>query len=86
MIYNFINEIWILLNQVSPYLIFGFIIAGLLSVLISQEFIESHLGKKTGLLSVFKSAILGIPLPLCSCSVIPVSASLKKHGAYKASV
>ena len=54
MIYNFINEIWILLNQVSPYLIFGFIIAGFLSVLISQEFIESHLGKKTGLLSVFK--------------------------------
>ena len=86
MIYNFINEIWILLNQVSPYLIFGFIIAGLLSVLISQEFIESHLGKKTGLLSVFKSSILGIPLPLCSCSVIPVSASLKKHGASKASV
>ena len=86
MMYNLINEIWILLNQVSPYLIFGFIIAGILSVLISQDFIESHLGKKTGILSVFKAAILGIPLPLCSCSVIPVSASLKKHGASKASI
>mgnify|MGYP001220607270 CR=1 FL=1 len=84
--YNFINELWILLNQISPYLIFGFIIAGVLSVVISQEFIESHLGKKTGISSVFKAAILGIPLPLCSCSVIPVSASLKKHGASKASI
>jgi len=84
--YNFINELWILLNQISPYLIFGFIIAGILSVFISQEFIESHLGKKTGVSSVFKAAILGIPLPLCSCSVIPVSASLKKHGASKASI
>mgnify|MGYP001347775198 CR=1 FL=1 len=86
MIYSFINELWVFLNQISPYLIFGFIIAGILSVMISQEFIESHLGKQSGILSVFKAAILGIPLPLCSCSVIPVSASLKKHGASKASI
>ena len=84
--YNFINELWVLLNQISPYLIFGFIFAGILSVMISQDFIELHLGKKSGILSVFKAAILGIPLPLCSCSVIPVSASLKKHGASKASI
>ena len=84
--YDFINELWLLLNQISPYLIFGFIFAGILSVIISQDFIELHLGKKSGILSVFKAAILGIPLPLCSCSVIPVSASLKKHGASKASI
>ena len=52
MIYSFINELWVFLNQISPYLIFGFIIAGILSVMISQEFIESHLGKQSGILSV----------------------------------
>ena len=86
MIYDFMNEFWILLNQVSPYLIFGFVIAGILSVVISQELIESHLGKRTGILSVLKASLLGIPLPLCSCSVIPVSASLKKHGASKGAI
>ena len=86
LISNFISELWTFLNQISPYLIFGFLIAGILSVCISQNFIENHLGKNSGLLSVFKAGILGIPLPLCSCSVIPVSASLKKHGASKGAI
>mgnify|MGYP001434594115 CR=1 FL=1 len=85
-LFNFINEIWSFLNQISPYLIFGFLIAGILSVFISQNFIENHLGENSGLLSVFKAGVLGIPLPLCSCSVIPVSASLKKHGASKGAI
>jgi len=66
----------------SPYLLFGFIFAGFLSVLVTPETVEKHLGGR-GFWPVFKAALFGIPLPLCSCGVIPVSASLRKHGSSK---
>ena len=84
--YNLLLEIWNLLLIISPYLLFGFLFAGLLSVTISQELIEKNLGNNQGLLSIIKASLFGVPLPLCSCSVIPVSASLKKHGASKGAV
>ena len=64
----------------APYLLFGFAVAGLLYVLISKDFVHRWLGKP-GLASVIKASILGVPMPLCSCSVIPVAASLRKSGA-----
>jgi len=70
------------LSEMSPYLLFGFLMAGLLSVLISPEFVERHLGRR-GLWSVLKASAFGVPLPLCSCSVIPVTASIRRHGAGK---
>lgn len=76
-------ESWLLLGQMSPYLILGFVVAGVLSVFISPKFVERHLGGR-GFGSVVKASVLGIPLPLCSCSVIPVSASLRRHGASRA--
>ena len=73
-------ETWATFTEMAPYLLFGFAVAGILSVLISQEKIERHLGAK-GLLPVLKASLFGVPLPLCSCGVIPVAASLRKHGA-----
>jgi len=73
---------WGVLSEMSPYLLFGFLAAGILSVLISPRFIERHLGGR-GWLSVFKASAFGVPLPLCSCSVIPVATSLRRHGAGK---
>ncbi len=70
------------LFNMAPYLLFGFFVAGVLSVFISQTLIERHLGGR-GFAPVLKATVLGIPLPLCSCGVIPVSASLRKHGASK---
>jgi uncharacterized membrane protein YraQ (UPF0718 family) len=70
--------------EMSPYLLFGFFVAGLLSVLVTQRFVERHLGGR-GFLPLLKASIFGIPLPLCSCGVIPVSMSLHKHGASKGS-
>jgi len=64
----------------APYLLFGFAVAGLLHILISKEFVQRWLGKP-GLSSVVKASVLGLPMPLCSCSVIPVAASLRKSGA-----
>jgi hypothetical protein len=71
---------WSALMQMAPYLLVGFAAAGLMSVLLPQTWVERHLGGRR-LSAVLKAAALGVPMPLCSCSVIPVSASLRRHGA-----
>jgi len=77
------TESWLLLGQMSPYLLFGFLIAGVLSVVISPAWVEKHLGGR-GFGSVLRASLFGIPLPLCSCGVIPVAASIRHQGASKA--
>jgi uncharacterized membrane protein YraQ (UPF0718 family) len=77
-------DFWVTVVEMSPYLLFGFLVAGILSVLISQRVVERHLGGK-GIWSLVKASLFGVPLPLCSCGVIPVSMSLHKHGASKGS-
>jgi uncharacterized membrane protein YraQ (UPF0718 family) len=57
-------------------------VAGVLSAFVPVSFIERHLGKR-GLWQIVKASLLGVPIPLCSCSVIPVAASLRRHGATK---
>ena len=83
---NFITamvlDFWRTLAEMAPYLLFGFLIAGLLSVWISPAAVERHLGGR-GFWSIFKASLFGVPLPLCSCGVIPVAMSLHKHGASK---
>ncbi|HUT29001.1 MAG TPA: SO_0444 family Cu/Zn efflux transporter [Sedimentisphaerales bacterium] len=75
---------WQTVSEMSPYLLFGFLVAGILSVLVSQRFVERHLGGR-GVWPLIKASLFGVPLPLCSCGVIPVSMSLHKHGASKGS-
>ena len=77
-----LRDFWATVAEMSPYLLFGFLVAGALSVIISQSFVERHLGGR-GLWPLLKASLFGIPLPLCSCGVIPVSMSLHKHGARK---
>jgi len=76
-------ELWDVLREMAPFLLFGFLIAGVLSVLVGQDFVQRHLGRR-GLWSAFKAALWGVPLPLCSCGVIPVAASIRKNGASRA--
>ena len=64
----------------APYLLLGFLVAGLLGAFVPVSFIETHLGKR-GFWQIVKASLLGVPIPLCSCSVIPVAASIRKHGA-----
>jgi uncharacterized membrane protein YraQ (UPF0718 family)/copper chaperone CopZ len=83
---QFLTEIlvasWWMLAAMAPYLLLGFVIAGLLSAFISPEWVERHLGgSRVG--QIFKASLFGVPLPLCSCGVIPVAASLRRHGAGK---
>ncbi len=73
-------HLWGTLQEMAPYLLFGFAIAGVLSVVISPAVVEKHLGGQ-GIGSVLRAALFGVPLPLCSCSVIPVTLTLRRHGA-----
>jgi uncharacterized membrane protein YraQ (UPF0718 family) len=77
-----LSAFWATLAEMSPYLLFGFFVAGILSVLISQRLVERHLGG-SGLWPLMKASLFGVPLPLCSCGVIPVAMSLRKQGASK---
>lgn len=81
-IYDFWNGFWMVTCMMAPWLLFGFFAAGVLSVFFSPSYIYKHMGKP-GLKSIIKAALFGVPLPICSCGVIPVTASLKKQGAGK---
>lgn len=75
-----LRESWAALEVMAPYVLFGFAVAGALSVIMPAEVVSRHLGGR-GIGPVVKASLLGIPLPLCSCGVIPVAMSLRKHGA-----
>ncbi len=77
-----LTEIWVIFLEMSPYLLLGFLIAGLLHVFMPKQLFNKHLGKP-GLMSSVKAALLGVPLPLCSCGVIPTGISIQKNGATK---
>ena len=78
-IYSFKN----IINEMSPYILLGFLIAGILHVFVKEETLLRHLSGN-GLKTVVKAAAIGIPLPLCSCGVLPTAVSLRRGGASKA--
>ena len=75
-----LREVWTLWLEMGIYLVFGFAIAGILSRILKTEFIARHLGPNS-LGSIAKASLIGVPLPLCSCGVVPVALSLHKRGA-----
>lgn len=72
-----------MLNEMSPYILLGFFIAGLMHAFVPQKTFARHLAG-TGWRSVVKSAAIGIPLPLCSCGVLPAAISMRRNGASRA--
>ncbi|MGE4560018.1 MAG: SO_0444 family Cu/Zn efflux transporter [Desulfobulbus sp.] len=77
---DFFLAAWHLLEESSLYILIGLLVAGLLKVYLSPDFVASHLGRGK-VSSVFKAALLGVPIPLCSCGVLPAAAQLKRQGA-----
>lgn len=67
-------------NAMAPYILFGLLFAGMLHELVPESLVTKHLGSDN-VASVAKSTLLGIPLPVCSCGVIPLATSIKKSGA-----
>ena len=78
------NEILHIINEMSPYLLLGFLLAGLMHAFVPQQMYHKYLAKNN-FRSVFNAAMFGIPLPLCSCGVIPTAMSLRREGASKGS-
>ncbi len=79
---QFLSDFFSILNEMSPYLLLGFLVAGILNALIPKRMINKYLGKNN-FKSVFNASLLGVPLPLCSCGVIPTGISFYKNGASK---
>ena len=79
------NEIVTLVNSMSPYLLLGFFLAGMMHAFIPNYLYHKYLSKNS-FQSVLNAAMLGIPLPLCSCGVIPTGMSLHKEGASNGAV
>ena len=79
---HFFEALWQLSIAMAPYIIFGLAFAGILHELVPDSIVTKHLGKDN-ITSVLKSTIFGIPLPVCSCGVIPLATSIKKSGASK---
>ncbi|MBR4508762.1 MAG: permease [Elusimicrobiaceae bacterium] len=86
---EFIKEIALVIfsifNEMSVYLLLGFLFAGILHVLVPQQLFSKYLSKNHWT-SVFYATLFGIPLPLCSCGVIPTGMALYREGASKGSV
>lgn len=74
-----------LVNQMSPYLLLGFFLSGLMHAFIPGRFYARYLAGHN-VRSVVNAALFGIPLPLCSCGVIPTAMSLRKEGASRGAV
>ena len=79
------DKILHLINEMSPYLLLGFLLAGLMHAFIPGQYYSKYLSKPS-FKSVINAALFGIPLPLCSCGVIPTAMSLRKEGASKGAV
>ena len=76
------KEIFDLINGMAPYLLLGFFLAGVMHAFVPQTLYRRYLGGHS-FRAVLNAALLGIPLPLCSCGVIPTAMSLRKEGASK---
>ena len=69
--------------MMAPWLIIGFFIAGIIAVCLPRDFVMRFLGTSGGIKSIVRAVMIGVPLPICSCGVIPISTALRKNGASK---
>lgn len=75
---DFVVSAWNVLVALAPWLLIGSLIAGVMHVVLPANFLSRQL---RGTFGLFKSVAVGVPLPLCSCAVIPVGLSIKQGGA-----
>ena len=78
-------ETWNVLTDSAIFLLVGFFLAGLIKSFLPVEKVKARLGG-SGAGPVLKASLVGIPLPLCSCSVLPAAISLRKMGASRGAV
>jgi len=74
----FALNLWEVMTALAPWLLLGAGVSGVIHVFLPSDFVRRHM---TGRGSIAKAVALGVPLPLCSCGVIPAALGLKKDGA-----
>ena len=79
---HFLHAIWHIWLEMAPWLLLGMAIAGLIHVIIPKDFIKRSF---QGVSGIAKAVFFGVPMPLCSCSVIPAGLGLRKDGASQGS-
>ncbi len=79
-----LEQLWLLTGESAPWLVIGLFVAGLMRALVPSERLGSWLGG-TSIWGPIRAAVIGTPLPLCSCSVMPVAAGLRRSGASRGS-
>jgi uncharacterized membrane protein YraQ (UPF0718 family)/copper chaperone CopZ len=79
---TFLEALWATGMSLAPSMFLGLVIAGILHVFVKRDRIFKHIGKP-GLRSALKASLIGVPLPLCSCGVLPAAIALRKDGASK---
>ena len=84
-LHDILNAMLEVTGAMSPYLLLGFLIAGVLHVFVPKSFYAKYLSRNNRW-SVLWAALLGVPLPLCSCGVIPTAVGLKNEGASQGAV
>jgi len=77
---SYLGELARLVNEMSPYLLLGFLFAGILRVVFPRQMITRYMGK-SNFRSVFNASLLGVPMPLCSCGVLPAGIGFYRNGA-----
>lgn len=80
--YQYFEELWELFVSMSFYMVIGLLCTGFLHAFVKQGWIKKQLGSKSAS-SVVKAAVVGVPLPLCSCGVVPMAVYLRQSGASK---
>jgi uncharacterized membrane protein YraQ (UPF0718 family) len=80
---DILSAFWQTAQEMAPWLLFGFFAAGIMSLIVSPELVCRFLGRTAGKKAVAFAVLIGVPLPLCSCGVLPLAASLKRSGASK---
>lgn len=80
----YFEALYFLTSEMAPFLLLGFLFAGILKVVVPPDLMLKYLGQNN-ISSVINASLLGVPLPLCSCGVLPAGISLYKNGASKGS-
>ncbi|MFW5871292.1 MAG: permease [Verrucomicrobiota bacterium] len=79
---GYLWNVWGVFTELAPWLLFGTLVGGILHAFMPRDFVRRHLGKGS-FSNVVKAVMFGVPMPLCSCGVIPTAIGLKRDGASK---
>ena len=79
---DYLQNFWNIFSAMAPWLLFGYLAAGLIAFFLKPDQVSRHLGG-SGIGAILKAVLVGIPLPVCSCGVIPIATALRNEGAGK---